>query len=310
MAYASEATNLVAGDTNHVVDLFIYDQIARRTERVTVNTLGAQANRGGASRVLGLSVDGRYVLFASDASNLVASDTNGAVDVFVRNREAGRTVRVNVSTSGAQANNGGPTLGGISGDGRYVVFSSAATNLTGDDRSPDQDVFVRDVQVGSTRLVSRSLSGATEPAISGGGRYIAYRASNAGRYDIYLYDQVSGSTELVSRGLRGAASNGDSGLPVLSRDGRFVAFVSSASNLVDGVTNGVRDTFAWDRLTRTIHRISVSGVGGQANGASTAPAISPSAEYIAFVSDATNLVGSDTNHVRDVFVRYPELAEE
>ncbi|MFO0806989.1 MAG: hypothetical protein U0746_00015 [Gemmataceae bacterium] len=310
VAYGSTATNLVAGDSNGVADLFAFEQPLGRTERITMSSGGAQADRGAASRVLGLSADGRFVLFASDASNLVGGDTNGAIDVFVRDRQGERTERINLSGSGAQANRGGPASGGISADGRIVVFSSTATNLTPDDRSGDEDVFVRDRKLGTTRLVSRGLSGASDAAVSGSGRFIAFKARSAGRYAIFLLDRSTGGLIQVSRGLGGTTENGDSSHPVVSRDGRFVAFVSAATNLVAGDTSGASDVFAWDRVTGHMTRVSVSGAGAQANAASGVPAISPSAEYIAFVSRASNLVGSDTNGAADVFVRYPELEEE
>jgi Tol biopolymer transport system component len=140
VAFQSTATNLVAGDTNGFSDIFVHDRKTGKTRRVSVSSAGVQGNNS--SNTATISADGRYVAFRSLATNLVAGDTNGSDDVFVRDRSAGRTRRVSVGFDGAQAN-GDSLSAKIAGSGRFVAFSSLATNLIGDDFNALQDVFLR-----------------------------------------------------------------------------------------------------------------------------------------------------------------------
>jgi len=140
VAFASEATNLVAGDTNEVWDVFIRDRVARETERVSIGSRGAQAD--GNSWYPSISADGRFVAFTSGAANLVAGDTNGAADIFIRDRAKRKTERVSIGSRGAQAD-GGSWYPSISADGRFVAFESEATNLVAGDTNEVWDVFLR-----------------------------------------------------------------------------------------------------------------------------------------------------------------------
>ncbi len=160
VAFTSSADDLVAGDTNRSLDVFVRDRGTGRTERVSVRTDGGQARRSGAgSGQAAISGDGRFVAFASAASNLVAGDTNHATDVFLRDRVAGNTVRVSVGSGGAQSR--GPSgLPAISVDGRVVAFVSAARNLVARDTNRAPDVFVRDLAKHTTERVSVSALGA------------------------------------------------------------------------------------------------------------------------------------------------------
>jgi Tol biopolymer transport system component len=155
---SSQATNLVPGDTNERWDVFVRDRTIGATTRVSVATGGAQAKPGrdpfGGSTAGGISAGGRYVVFQSDAANLVRGDTNRAEDVFVHDVATGRTTRVSVGDHGQQAN--GENLGpaSISSDGRYVAFASLASNLVAGDANDITDVFVRDLVGGRTILAS------------------------------------------------------------------------------------------------------------------------------------------------------------
>ena len=168
VAFVSAATNLVAGDTNGVRDVFVYDRQTGATMRVSVGAGGNQANA--ASSAPSVSADGRYVAFASLASNLVPGDTNSASDVFVRDRQTGVTTRASVNDSGLQGNNSSwePSL---SADGRYVAFTSQADNLITDDTDGTADVFVVDRQ---TAQITRVGFDADEPSISGDGRLLHF----------------------------------------------------------------------------------------------------------------------------------------
>ncbi len=314
VAFDSYASNLVAGDTNRKGDVFVRDRLAGVTQRVSVGA-GGQAKNYSYSPAI--SADGRFVAFFSAASNLVAGDTNGKGDVFVRDRLAGVTQRVSVG-AGGQANNGS-YIPAISADGRFVAFYSAASNLVPGDTNMAFDVFVRDRLAGVTRRVSVGAGGqgndsSGNPAISADGRFVAFGSSasnlvagdTSGTGGVFVRDRLAGVTWRVSVGVGGQASNGSGFHPAISADGRFVAFESSASNLVAGDTNRAEDVFVRDRLAGVTRRVSV-GASGQANGPSFSPAISPNGRSVAFGSSASNLVRGDTNGAFDVFVRDPLL---
>ena len=316
VAFDSAATNLVGGDTNGAVDVFVRDRTAGRTERVSVSSRGRQGNGGSAGPAI--SDDGRFVAFDSSATNLVPGDTNGSTDVFVRDRLTGVTTRVSVAAEGTQADN--VSFGAaISADGRLVAFVSDASNLVAQPASGRQ-VYVKDRTTGGIERVSVSTAGepaqgfTTPPAISGDGRVVAFAsgASNLvpddtnGQLDVFAHDRVTGTTERVSVDSAGAqAADGSSFLADLDGDGSVVAFASEASNLVAGDTNGVRDAFVHDRVTGATERVSVDSAGAQGDGQSVGPGIrggtafgpsvSADGRLVAFDSIATNLVAGDTN---------------
>jgi len=312
--FMSSATNLVPGDTNETFDIFVHDRETGTTERVNVAAGGAQANGGGYP--CALSADGRYVAFSSWASNLVPGDTNGVEDIFVHDRQSATTERVSLATGGTQGNLDSSS-GSLSPDGRYVAFSSSATNLVPGDANLRSDIFVRDRQTGTTDRVSVATGGtqANEssygPSISADGRYVAFPsdASNLvpgdtnDRRDAFVRDRQAGTTALVSVSSTGTKGNLSSGTRSISADGRYVAFISYATNLVGGDTNWVDDAFVRDLQSGTTQRVSVSAGGTQANaGSLLSVAISADGRYVAFESEASNLVPGDTNGVYDVFV--------
>src|SRR5216117_3702789 len=318
VAFVSFATNLVAGDTNGATDVFVHDRQTGTTERVSVASDGTESNA--ASLGSALSADGRFVAFQSDATDLVASDTNGVTDVFVRDRQTGTTERVSVAPDGAQANNAS-SYPALSADGRFVAFQSDATNLVAGDTNGATDVFVHDRQTGTTELVSVASGGGTRgngnsggffafPALSADGRLVAFQsdATNLvagdtnGATDLFVHDRQTGTTERVSVASGGRQGNGFSAGPVLSADGRFVAFHGTATNLVGGDTNGATDVFVHDRQTGTTERVSVASGGTQGNASSVGPVLSADGLLVAFHSTATNLVAGDANGAYDVFV--------
>jgi Tol biopolymer transport system component len=314
VAFMSHASNLVPGDTNATPDAFVHDRLTGTTERVSVSSAGEEGN--GASWVPSLSADGRYVAFPSAASNLVPGDTNATSDIFVHDRLTGTTERVSVSSAGEEGNgdSGWPS---ISADGRYVAFGSDASNLVPGDTNATPDIFVHDRLTGTTERVSVSSAGEEGnggnwwPSISADGRYVAFLsdASNlvpgdTNGYDIFVHDRLTGTTERVSVSSAGEEGNGGNWWPSISADGRYVAFLSDASNLVPGDTNGYKDVFVHDRLTGTTERVSVSSAGEEGNGVSGYPSISADGRHVVFESDASNLVPGDTNAWTDIFVRH------
>jgi Tol biopolymer transport system component len=313
VAFASFASNLVAGDTNGYWDVFVHDRQSGTTECVSVDSAGAQGDS--ASNHPSISADGRFVTFESYASNLVAGDTNGNSDVFVRDRLSGTTERLSVATGGTQGDNysGFPS---ISSDGRFVAFASLASSLIAGDTNGTWDVFVHDRQSGTTERVSVATGGTQgnfqsgRSSISADDRFVAFDsyASNLvtgdanGSWDIFVRDRQSGTTELASVSSSGAQSPDDSLFPSLSADGRFVAFRSLASHLVTGDTNWNWDVFVRDRQSGTTERVSVDSGGAQGDDGSNDPSLSADGRFVAFWSRATNLVGGDTNGFIDIFV--------
>jgi Tol biopolymer transport system component len=317
VAFDSIATNLVPGDTNGCDDVFVRDRISGTTERVSVDSQGLQGNNR--SLFPSISADGRFVAFVSLASNLVEGDTNQEWDVFVRDRSAGVTTRVNLGPGGAQVTgDGGACLPAISADGRFVAFQSNARGLVHGTSSLHFDIFVHDLQNGVTELASVSSDGtegnsnSQTPTISGDGRYVAFVSlatnlvpnSNGEGYETYVHDRLSGVTTMESVSPSGTPANGWSGLAgiAISSDGRYIAFDSWANNLAPPISLS-DDIYFRDRQSGTIVRVSVDPSGNPANGPCVYPSMSPDGRYVAFVGLATNLVSGDTNGRNDVFVR-------
>jgi Tol biopolymer transport system component len=310
-------------------DVFVYDRQTRITERVSVDSAGTGGN--GQSTRPALSADGRFVAFVSYATNLVPGDTNGNYDVFVHDRQSRTTERVSVDGAGNQGNaySAEPAL---SGDGRFVAFASAATNLVPGDTNGASDVFVHDRQSRTTERVSVDSAGnqgnaaGAGPALSADGRFVAFYSSatnlvpgdtnrcpkvdgyTAPCSDVFVHDRQTGTTERVSVASTGTQGNGDSLYPAISADGRSIAFTSAASNLVPG-DSCCWDVFVHDRQTGTTERVSVDSAGNQGDGSNGSPAMSADSRFVAFTSRATNLVPGDTNGIHDVFVHDRAAAE-
>lgn len=315
IAFQSSALDLVDLDANATSDIFVHDRESGTTELVSVRSDGVQANFGSYSP--DISADGRFVVFESAATNLVEGDTNDAGDIYIHDRETGTTERVSVRSNGAQAS-GTSTFPSISADGRFVAFQSPAPNLVARDRNSAVDVFVRDLVADTTQRVTvrpdgrSSTIGGSFASVSATGRYIAFTSlaydltggDTNGRYDVFVRDMRKLTTRRVSVHTNGSQGTGDSVAPSISADGRFVAFGSDSSNLIAGDTNRVSDVFVHDRSAHTTRRVSVRSTGAQGNQSSYSPSISANGRMIAFTSSATNLVGSDTNGVSDVFVYY------
>jgi Tol biopolymer transport system component len=320
---------------------------ARVVERVSVASDGTQSDKTDIE-VSSVSADGRFVAFQSIATNLVANDTNGWGDVFVRDTCLGApvgcaasTIRVSVANDGSQANPGSLLFSfrpSISADGRFVAFEWES-NLGANDNNFGMDVFVRDTCQGAriactptTYLASLANDGSQgddwsfDPSLSSDGRFIAFGsyATNLvpgdtnNQTDVFRRDTCLGastgctpSTVRVSVASDGTQALNDFSLnPVVNADGRFVAFESAAGNLVANDTNAAIDIFVRDTCqgvpvgcTPSTTRVSVASDGSQANNHSFFPALSADGRFVAFQSDANNLVAGDTNAASDIFVR-------
>jgi Tol biopolymer transport system component len=320
-----------------------------KTTLVSVNSSGEQAD--GFSMSPSISADGRYVTFSSGATNLARAPYG----VFVRDRKTGRTSLVSVrgeeaaisadgrfvaystefppgntfvyaqksgktrlvsrDRSGHPAGEGGSAVPSISGDGRYIAFTSAATDLTRKKLKASRNTFVRDMKTGKIEQVNVSSSGkpgnhsCPHPSISANGRYVACesKATNlvkgATGSNIFVRDLRKHKTKLASVSSAGKEANAASYNPSISGDARYVAFESTASNLVKHDTNKSSDIFRRDLEKGKTKRISVNSKEKQANGDSAHPSISNHGGFIAFYSAARNLVTGDTNKRVDAFFR-------
>lgn len=313
VAFHSIASNLVTGDTNKSYDIFLRDRLTNKTNRISVASNRAQANA--ASLNPSLSADGRWVAFQSTASNLVAGDTNNYQDIFLHDRQTKITTRVSVASNGAQGNHDSyaPSL---SADGHWIAFQSTANNLAPGDTNNSQDIFLHDrltkittrVSVASNGMQGNSVS--WDSILSADGRWVAFYSyadnlvlKDTNRtYDIFLHNRLTKTTTRVSVASNGAQGNGASSSPGLSADGRWVVFESYASNLVTGDTNSREDIFLHDRVTKTTTRLSISSKLAQANNSSYSPNISADGQWVAFRSDASNLVTGDSNNRSDIFL--------
>ncbi|WP_229070233.1 hypothetical protein [Actinoplanes sp. DH11] len=315
VVFDSYATNLVAGDTNDDLDVFVRDRQAGTTERMSVSSGGAQGNDTSGQGAI--SGNGRHVVFTSIADNLVPGDTNGVADIFLRDRQAGTTERVSLPATGTQATDIS-IQASVSDDGTRVAFVSIATDMVPGDTNETSDIFLRDRQAGTTVRVSVSSAGtqsneySSQPTISGAGGHVSFTGGADNLVpgdtnelpDLFVRTLQTGTTERVNVATGGGQGTGQStGRGAMSDDGRFVGFRSDAPDLVPGDTNGVADVFVRDRQAATTERVSLTSGGGESNANSSGPTISDDGNRVAFRSEATNLVAPDTNGFVDVFLR-------
>jgi len=318
IVFSTEATNLVPGDTNGAWDVFVRDRQTGQTLRVSVDANGVQGDDD--SYQPSITPDGRFVTFCSVATNLVPGDVNDFQDVFVRGRLTGTAEIASVSSAGVLAND--HSFGGcITPDGRYVSFYSFATNLVPGDTNDSLDVFVHDRLTGVTERVSLDSQGVQgnghsdnypgTGSISDDGRFVGFAScadnlvpgDTNQRWDAFVRDRLLGTTERVDVSTSGTEADRNVYPPVLSADGRFVAFESHATNLVTSDLNGMPDIFVRDRLASTTERVNVSSTGAQADAASHDPSLSADGRYVVFESAARNLVSGDSNDAPDIFLR-------
>lgn len=319
LAFRSAASDLIVGDGNSEWDIFVRDLLLGQTIRVSVSTNGGDPDDD--SGTPSMSADGRYISFYSYAQNLVSGDINFRSDIFVRDLQLAQTVLASVAWDGTGAD-GNSWSGVISGNGRKVVFASAATNLVVSDGNAEPDVFVRDLDLGVTTRASVDQSGGDAdersrcPTISWDGRYVAFCSpatdlvvgDSNGVDDIFVRDLVAGTTTRVNVSSDGAQTLGaGSWHPSISADGRLVAFLCDADNLTPEDTNGYPDVLIHDRRTGATTLVSVDDTGNGGDDWSGNPSITADGRYVALQSMATNWVEDDTNGAMDVFLALSEV---
>ena len=328
VAFHSRASDLVAGDTNASHDVFVWDS---QNDTVTlVSRTPAGRSGAGDSFAPKLAASGRTVIFLSTAGDLVSQDTNNTSDVFSFNLDSSTMTLVSVNRNGFSGN-GACGVPVMSADGRHVAFLSQASDLVTNDFNTFNDVFVRDLQTGITRLVSVNAAGtgsgnrlSFDPVMSADGRIIAFgsQATNLVTLpdtnnfpDVFVRDMQLGSTRLASVNRFGTAAGGNNGVnsilpasfnPFVSADGSKVLFTSLAQDLAAGDSNAKQDIFLYDVAGQTNTLISVNKFGtGSGNGASgvTPQSLSTDGRYVAFYSDASDIGSADLNGRTDVFLR-------
>ncbi len=343
VVFGSGARNLVPGDTNAAPpaptastdatgrDVFVWDRTTGAITREDVASDGTEGKcfssgpnppageqvfcgGGVALAEASINADGRYVAFAANAQNLVAGDTNGQTDVFLRDRQAGTTTRISVTSPGVQATGGASLEPDINADGSLVAFSSASVTLT--NTTTIRQVLVRDRNANTTTLISKTTGGvpgtgnSSLPSISADGRWVTFSslATNLvpddtnNKADVFLHDRNTGTTTRVNAGPGNVQAVDGGFFPSISGDGRFITYDSAANNLVANDTNGRSDAFVYDRINGTTSRASLTRTLGQANDGSFFASPSFDGRYVAFASEASNLVLGDGNADVDVFV--------
>lgn len=263
-----------------------------------------------------LSHDGSQLVFVSAADNLVPGDHNGLPDIYLRDLASGVLRRVNGGVGGAQAD-GDSAAPVLSADGRRVAFHSFARNLVPADHNGVADVFVADARADALRRVSVASDGrpgnghSAEAAISADGWRVAFTSAADNlvtgdgnqQTDVFVHDLRHGSTLLVSRAPHGGSGHGRSGSAALSADGRHVAFVSQAGDLLPGHDSRHAQVFVRDLQTGALELVSVAGDGRAGNRESGEPQLSADGRFVAFSSAAGNLIAGDSNGCSDVYVR-------
>lgn len=305
VAFASTATDLASGATSGRGNVYLRYRASGATQLISATRTGDEAN--GASSEPALSSNGRYVVFHTDATNLVPGGPAAGIVALDR---ASNTITP-VSVSGKQGADGqNPS---ISDDGRYVAFQSNSPDLAPGKKATGNPpyIYVRDLVAQKTQLASVNSAGkpvgnfSQNPVISGNGRYVAFQSNNVagtvnGTSDVFVHDLQTGSTVLASVDSAGnPADRGDASYPSISSDGRYVAFDAAAQNLVPGDTNSAQDVFVHDMLTGRTTRVSVESAGDQADDSSdlfsNGPQISADGRYVTFESAASSLGPGDTN---------------
>jgi Tol biopolymer transport system component len=327
VAYASVATDLVPNDTNGHLDVFARNLQTGITTLVSVNNAGTNGGNSDSSAQQGegvtaslLSADGRFVTFISHASDLVVTpDTNDSTDIFVRDLIAGKTTLASINAGGTATSNGASAAMAMNSDGSVVAFSSNARDIVA---NANGGVFVRNLKTQTTVVASINSNGGSQtallPALSADGRYVTFMGATSDLvpgshpthlFDIFVRDLKNGVTTLVSMNRSGTGpGNGETLTPTISSDGRYVAFISSATDLVDipdswppNISQG-RDVFVRDLQTGQTSMVSINQLGTEAGNFSSPTAqVSANGRTVMFSSAAGNLVATDTNNTDDIF---------
>lgn len=318
VVFHSSAQNLVPGFTGYVDEssnVYLRDRLAGTTVLVSAAGAGVVGNSDSARPAI--SRDGRYVTYASYASNLVVGDTNGHQDIFRWDRQTASTIKITEAGAGGDTDDDSfdPT---ISADGQRIAYSTEATNIDADDDNGISDMYVWSADTDESDRISETLAdgdanGASNAGvIAANGTHVTFSSHASdlvlndgnGARDVFRHNIETDTTALVSRATSGDTNDYSSG-SAISADGRFVAFASAAENLVAGGTpdNGLTNTFVRDMIAGTTVLVSRERNGGATDNYSFAPAtVSDDGRLVIFPSRASDLVAGDTNGQSDAFL--------
>jgi Tol biopolymer transport system component len=318
VAYTTHARNLLPGKSTALGDIVLHDIAGGHAALISRGADGSEGT--GTSSLPDLSDDGSFIVYQSWSDNLVSGDTNAACDIFLFDRTTGTTTRMSMTPAGGEAD-GNSTHPAISGDGRFISFSSDATNLVFDDTNGVADLFVVNRETGTIERVNLGPDDCQADAFGGlfpesvlsqDGRFVAYvsLASNLVEIatpslveQIYLRDRKRGTTRRVSISSTGEAADDRCFCPTITADGRLIGFQSLARNLLGNDRDTVADAYVFDRRTRAVRVISSAQNTSGARGDCQRIVISPEGCTVAFSSRASDLVQGDENDASDVFLK-------
>ncbi|MBZ0294078.1 MAG: CSLREA domain-containing protein, partial [Anaerolineae bacterium] len=314
VAYVSEAPNMDVGADNGRSDIFLYDKQTCLTTPLSIGYDNISMGNGPSMQPF-ISTDGRYIVFASAATNLIENFSGGGGwQIFVRDMQTNTITLVSKAPDGSPGDHQSRHPS-ISADGRYIAYQSEATNLTGTSDTSIYDIFLYDQLTDQTIRVSQQPDGSLPwgtsqyPEISTDGHYITYSsmannivADDTAPDDIFVYDRLTNQTRRVSEGSTGTPSNSSSFRPTISADGRYVAFQSMATSFGSGIS-GSYNIWVKDLVTNQLTQLSLAPDGGQAGGSSEYPSMSDDGRYVVYQSTSPALVYGDNNNERDVFLR-------
>ena len=324
IAFASDALNL-SPTALGLSDVYLKNTQTGDLTQLSVSSTGENGNSNSTNP--SISGDGRYVVFQSVANNFTGYDASGnpidnnsESDIFIKDTQDNSLKLVTGKIGDGESIN--PK---ISADGRYVAFQSLASNFVTDDNNGAYDIYLEDLQKNTVTLISadtKSVQGnnaSVTPSISANGSSVAFASDadnlindNNGNHDVFVKNITTGAIQLISTNTKGLSANGVSDSPSISADGNKVAFRSFAMDLVvntikDSDANlefrGEANIFVKDLAKNTTQQITLATDGTLANGESWNPVISPDGNYVAFLSNARNLVADDTNNVADIFIK-------
>jgi len=289
--------------------------IAPATVLVSTDANGMVGPTGTASSSSDIDSEGRYIVFVS-SEQLTSVSTGTVAQVYRKDTQTGMVRMVSTDDTDQTAANNACSDPVVNSTGRYVAFTSLATNLSSPASGGIEQIYLKDIQTGDIQMVSRASASeagnddSVNAAISENGNLVAFESmatnldGGGGFSNIFLFNTNSGIMERITVPAPAATNpNGNSVIPDISDDGRYVVFVSGATNLIPNDTNGVDDIFVRDRTNSTYTRISQDTGGNDANAASSDPAISGDGSTVVFTSTATDLVAINTGGIANIFVR-------
>jgi hypothetical protein len=318
------STAALTPGVNETGDDFVYlrNVSANTTTLISKAPDGSQPNAKAAEPEI--SSNGQFIVYSSPASNLPgAANNNGEPNIFLYNISTDTTTLISQGLAGAPADSSSSTPT-ISSDGTKIAFLSNADNLVANDTNQASDIFVYNTTTSTMSRVSTDsgnnqvLGASYSPALAAGGGYVAFVSDSANLIsndtnniaDVFLKNLSTGSVQRLSVSTAGLQADGKSGRIAIDSDGQWVAFESSANNLVSGDTYNLNpsanpdltEIFLRDVADNITTRISVGANNLQANGVSTKPAISANGRFVTYTSAATNLIASDANGKTDIFL--------